>query len=72
MEDVKRNKFKKGDLVQLITGSSLRMTVEGYKTVFVSDFKLFKQSDVEVECSWFQDGEKKFGTFHQNDLVLVQ
>jgi uncharacterized protein YodC (DUF2158 family) len=67
-----QRKFKVRDLVQLKTGSRLRMTVEGYKTFYVSDFKIFEQSNSEVECYWFQDNEKKYGTFYQDDLELVQ
>ena len=72
MEGAIQRKFKVGDLVQLKTGSRLTMTVDGYKTVFNSDFKIFNQSDMEVECFWFQDNEKKYGTFHQDDLELVE
>jgi uncharacterized protein YodC (DUF2158 family) len=72
MEDKKEHKFKNGDLVQLKSGIPLRMTVKGYKNEFVSDFKIFKQSDTEVECYWIQDNEQKFGIFHQDELELAQ
>lgn len=72
MEEEIQRKFKVGDLVQLKTGSRIRMTVEGYINVFNSDFRIFKERDMEVECSWFQNDEKKFRTFHEDDLELVQ
>ena len=60
-------KFKKGDVIQLKSGSP-EMTVEGYKKIQPFDKPAY-DSDDQVNVAWFDTkGGLKRATFHQDAL----
>lgn len=62
-------KFKIGDVVTLKSGGP-SMTVDGYEAYLVSLNEPMKESETELNASWFKDKERKSGKFHQDTLEL--
>lgn len=56
-------KFKKGDVVVLKSGGP-SMTAGAYHESF--------QGDDRLTCTWFNNGERKAETFHEDQLELEE
>ena len=58
--------FKKGDVVQLKSGSP-RMTIDS-----VEEYGSGNNSNIRAICIWFDGGERKEGSFSLDTLAIVK